>query len=407
MAVNPSATLESQDVGLIFVREYYTFLNKKPHRLHAFYNKDSLFVRGDEGTVTTTVQGQEEIRKKIEECHFEDCKVLVTQVDSQVSANNGILIQVLGEMCNQNGPSQKFSQTFFLAPQPNGYFVLNDIFRFLKDEVEIDYYTCEQEETPAPKQQEPKQQEAKQQETVVIDIAPSPVVPSSPVVEPTPVSAPAAVAEPVEVVKKEVKKPEVKKEVEAKKVEAVKEEVVEEKKKKPEPKIQQKKEQQKKENKPSAQKTWANLAATSSAVNGTVTPTEKTTTPSSPVVKATNIFVKSVVETISEEQLQEAFNKIGAVKTCSISRGKGCAFIEFHSPESCQKALAQHKVLVGNHTVHAEERRFNQNNNRFNNQGRTQNNQQQPYDRATGGGPGQTRMNQGGKGRGVPSNNTK
>lgn len=142
------------------------------------------------------------------------------------------------------------------------------------------------------------------------------------------------------------------------------------------------------------------------------------------MIEATNIFVKSVVETITEEQLQEAFNKIGAVKTCSISRGKGCAFIEFLSPESCQKALAQHKVLVGNHTVHAEERRFNQNNNRFNNQGRAQNNQQQPYDRrtsntnnnnnnnrrgggATGGGPGQTRINQGGKGRGVPSNNTK
>jgi hypothetical protein len=55
----PSAHVASQDVGLIFVREYYTFLNKKPHRLHAFYNKDSLFVRGDEGSVTTTVKGQE------------------------------------------------------------------------------------------------------------------------------------------------------------------------------------------------------------------------------------------------------------------------------------------------------------------------------------------------------------
>jgi hypothetical protein len=70
----------------------------------------------------------------------------VTQVDSQVSAGNGILIQVLGEMCVMDGPSQKFSQTFFLAPQPNGYYVLNDIFRFLKDEVDIDYYTCEDDQ---------------------------------------------------------------------------------------------------------------------------------------------------------------------------------------------------------------------------------------------------------------------
>lgn len=70
MAVNPSAALESQDVGLIFVREYYTFLNKKPHRLHAFYNKDSLFVRGDEGTVTSTVQGQEVRRRRKKDFFF-------------------------------------------------------------------------------------------------------------------------------------------------------------------------------------------------------------------------------------------------------------------------------------------------------------------------------------------------
>lgn len=54
-----NTTQSSQDVGLIFVREYYTFLNKRPNRLHAFYSKDSLFVRGDEGTVSETARGQE------------------------------------------------------------------------------------------------------------------------------------------------------------------------------------------------------------------------------------------------------------------------------------------------------------------------------------------------------------
>ncbi|OAD81033.1 hypothetical protein PHYBLDRAFT_93066, partial [Phycomyces blakesleeanus NRRL 1555(-)] len=124
------------DVGLIFVREYYTFLNKKPQRIHAFYSKNSVLVRGDEGDVAKTYRGQEvrEI-KSMEELNFEDCKVLVTQVDSQMSANDGILIQVLGEMCNLDNPPQKFSQTFFLAPQHKGYYVLNDIFRFLKEEV--------------------------------------------------------------------------------------------------------------------------------------------------------------------------------------------------------------------------------------------------------------------------------
>lgn len=59
MAVDHKQNLESQDVGLIFVREYYTFLNKKPHRLHAFYGKDSLFTRGDEGVSVTVAKGQE------------------------------------------------------------------------------------------------------------------------------------------------------------------------------------------------------------------------------------------------------------------------------------------------------------------------------------------------------------
>lgn len=54
-----SNVASSQDVGLIFVREYYTFLNKKPQRLYAFYGKDSLLVRGDEGETVQTYHGQE------------------------------------------------------------------------------------------------------------------------------------------------------------------------------------------------------------------------------------------------------------------------------------------------------------------------------------------------------------
>lgn len=37
-------------------------------------------------------------------------------------------------MSNKNQPHHKFVQTFVLAEQPNGYFVLNDIFRYLNDE---------------------------------------------------------------------------------------------------------------------------------------------------------------------------------------------------------------------------------------------------------------------------------
>ena len=37
-------------------------------------------------------------------------------------------------MSNKSAPSKKFVQTFVLTPQTNGYYVLNDIFRYLNDE---------------------------------------------------------------------------------------------------------------------------------------------------------------------------------------------------------------------------------------------------------------------------------
>lgn len=56
-------------------------------------------------------------------------------VDSQASFEN-ILITVIGEISNKSEPSRKFVQTFVLAEQPNGYYVLNDIFRYLTEEDE-------------------------------------------------------------------------------------------------------------------------------------------------------------------------------------------------------------------------------------------------------------------------------
>lgn len=84
-------------------------------------------------------------------------------VDSQASFDN-ILITVVGEISNKSEPSRKFVQTFVLAEQPNGYYVLNDIFRYLTEEEEE--FTGE-EPAPASEQQQQQQQEpprAQQQE---------------------------------------------------------------------------------------------------------------------------------------------------------------------------------------------------------------------------------------------------
>ena len=82
---------------------------------------------------------------------IQDCKVRVLNVDSQASFQN-IVVQVIGEMSNKSEPHHKFVQTFVLAEQPNGYFVLNDIFRYLNnDEDEIVEDEPAEEEVPQEK----------------------------------------------------------------------------------------------------------------------------------------------------------------------------------------------------------------------------------------------------------------
>lgn len=78
---------------------------------------------------------QQSINERIKELDFQDCKVRVTNVDSQGSGSN-IVIQVIGEISTKSLPQKKFTQTFVLAEQQNGYFVLNDIFRYLLEEDE-------------------------------------------------------------------------------------------------------------------------------------------------------------------------------------------------------------------------------------------------------------------------------
>ena len=56
-------------------------------------------------------------------------------MDSQSSFEN-IVIQVIGETSNNSAELKKFVQTFVLAQQPTGYFVLNDIFRYIVEEGE-------------------------------------------------------------------------------------------------------------------------------------------------------------------------------------------------------------------------------------------------------------------------------
>jgi hypothetical protein len=128
--------IPKDEVGWYFVEQYYTTLSRSPEKLYLFYNKRSQFVSGQETDKVAVCVGQRAINDRIKELDFQDCKVRVTNVDSQSSDSN-IVIQVIGEISNKSQPHKKFTQTFVLATQTNGYFVLNDIFRYLIDEEDV------------------------------------------------------------------------------------------------------------------------------------------------------------------------------------------------------------------------------------------------------------------------------
>lgn len=84
----------------------------------------------------------QEIQERIKKLDFQNCKVRISNVDSQES-NECIVIQAIGEICNKGGEPKKFVQTFVLDRQPTGYYVLNDILRYIDDETEDEEPTDE------------------------------------------------------------------------------------------------------------------------------------------------------------------------------------------------------------------------------------------------------------------------
>ncbi|KMQ95685.1 ras gtpase-activating protein-binding protein 2 [Lasius niger] len=127
------ASPSPQSVGREFVRQYYTLLNQAPAHLHRFYNQHSSFVHGglDSNRECIPAIGQKQIHQKIQQLNFRDCHAKISQVDSQLTLENGVVVQVSGELSNAGQPMRRFTQTFVLAVQaPKTYYVHNDIFRY-------------------------------------------------------------------------------------------------------------------------------------------------------------------------------------------------------------------------------------------------------------------------------------
>ncbi|XP_024366791.1 nuclear transport factor 2 [Physcomitrium patens] len=122
-------------VGNAFVNQYYTVLHQSPQVVHRFYTDSSRLTRAEEGAdgAVDTVFTQKEIHQKVMSLDYSQLKAEIKTVDSQDSLNGGVLVLVTGSLSTSSSGKRNFVQSFFLAPQAKGYFVLNDVLRYLDD----------------------------------------------------------------------------------------------------------------------------------------------------------------------------------------------------------------------------------------------------------------------------------
>ncbi|KAJ1750055.1 hypothetical protein LPJ79_003228 [Coemansia sp. RSA 1821] len=358
---NEAQKVSAQEIGWMFAHDYYSYMNSEPKKLQYLYGKKSTCVHGTEGKIVTQANGQQ-IYATIAAEEFQGSQIEVTTVDILPSINGSIIVQVLGKIAKDTQPFRRFAQTFLLAEQPSGYYLHNDILRYLKDDIEESEPVAAiatATEAPAAPTEEPKEK---------------------PVAEP-----PAAPKKDEKVDPDEVKPaaPEPVKPAAEKKPEAAKP-VAESKPKQPKEKPVAAEQPAKAEEPAAAPEpvkptSWANLAAdrsgrwgsTIAKVEGTVAPAttgsgaantpSRASTPnareSRRKMEMPSVFLKNIPMGSTIGQVKSAMKKFGAsvYVDCSPTRTTGVA--EYATEEEKKAALDAGEVMMGDTRVIIEERR--------------------------------------------------
>lgn len=122
-----------QLVGNAFVQQYYHILRSSPEHVYRFYQDSSKLGRAEDSGNMGSVSTLEDINEKILSLDYGDLKFEIKTVDSQDSHDGAVLVLVTGYLTGKDNVKRNFTQTFFLARQDKGYFVLNDMFRYVED----------------------------------------------------------------------------------------------------------------------------------------------------------------------------------------------------------------------------------------------------------------------------------
>lgn len=129
----PSLVPKTHHIGPEFVNLYYNVLVRSPELMYKFYQDRSILSRPTANGQMVTGPAHE-MEKQITSRDHRAFKVEIKTVDSQASYNRGLLVVVSGSIIFKTNETHTFTQIFFLAPRKNGYFVLNDVFKYVGEE---------------------------------------------------------------------------------------------------------------------------------------------------------------------------------------------------------------------------------------------------------------------------------
>ncbi|KAD3338423.1 hypothetical protein E3N88_33944 [Mikania micrantha] len=132
-AAAPQQPVSAQVVGNAFVQQYYHILHQSPGLVHRFYQDISRLGRPEEDGSMSMTTTMDAINSKILSLNYDEFRAEIKSVDAQESLSEGVNVLVTGFLTGKDNVLKKFTQSFFLAPQDNGYFVLNDMFRYMDD----------------------------------------------------------------------------------------------------------------------------------------------------------------------------------------------------------------------------------------------------------------------------------
>ncbi|KAK4407270.1 Nuclear transport factor 2 [Sesamum angolense] len=135
MANQHAAPVTAAQVGSYFVQQYYQVFQQQRDYVHQFYTDSSSMIRVD-GEISASASDMVKIHQLIMSLDFTGIEIKT--INALESWSGGVLVVVSGSVKSRDfSGGRKFVQTFFLAPQEKGYFVLNDMFHFADEEVQL------------------------------------------------------------------------------------------------------------------------------------------------------------------------------------------------------------------------------------------------------------------------------